>query len=175
MRHDSSPITAICLYRDMSGIIRFCSATSKSQQNSMPQSQNTDDDIEDLDDILLYGDSKKKQQQRQETRSKRRIIGMKPTVANTHFDTDVVDPNAIVPSHWIVLARENGNVYIYSIPEMHLVYMVKKFSHLPNIATDQPYIEDELATEVGDSGGSSLADGFAAKPEEVIVELVYFR
>lgn len=38
-----------------------------------------------------------------ETVSKRRIVGMKLTEQNTHFDTDVIDPNTIVPSHWIAV------------------------------------------------------------------------
>lgn len=38
--------------------------------------------------------------------SKRRIVGTKPTEQNTHFDTDVVDPNTIVPSHWIAVNDE---------------------------------------------------------------------
>lgn len=71
------------------------------------------------------------------------------------------------------IARENGNMYIYSVPELHLVYMVKKISHLPDVATDQPYVEDEpIVAEGGDAMSGTLTDTFAAKPEEVIMELV---
>lgn len=49
--------------------------------------------------------------------------------------------------------------------------MVKKISHLPDIATDQPYVDDEPATGEGIDAMSGT-DTFAAKPEEVIMELV---
>ncbi|VDO44335.1 unnamed protein product [Onchocerca flexuosa] len=172
LRHETSPITSISIYRDMSGIIRFCSAANISQQQ---QSTGTNlqvpeqEDFGDIDDLLLYGDSKKS---KKETVSKRRIVGMKLTEQNTHFDTDVIDPNTIVPSHWIAIARENGNMYIYSVPELHLVYMVKKINHLPDVATDQPYVEDEPAVGEGIDASGTMTDTFAAKPEEVIMELL---
>uniref|UniRef100_A0A158Q7F8 CPSF_A domain-containing protein n=1 Tax=Elaeophora elaphi TaxID=1147741 RepID=A0A158Q7F8_9BILA len=173
LRHEASPITSLSIYRDMSGIIRFCSATNMSQQQQTTGANvqvPEEGDFEDVDDLLLYGDSKKS---KKETVSKRRIVGMKLTEQNTHFDTDVIDPNTIVPSHWIAIARENGNMYIYSIPELHLIYMVKKISHLPDIATDQPYIDDEPAAGEGsDALAGTMTDTFAAKPEEVIMEVL---
>lgn len=64
-------------------------------------------------------------------------------------------------------------MYIYSIPELHLVYMVKKISHLPDVATDQPYVDDEPAIGEGtDIMSGTMTDTFAAKPEEVVMELV---
>lgn len=51
--------------------------------------------------------------------------------------------------------------------------MVKKISHLPDIATDQPYVDDEPFTVEGtDTGSGTMIDTFAAKPEEVIMEVV---
>ncbi|VDK82154.1 unnamed protein product [Litomosoides sigmodontis] len=173
LRHETSPITSLSIYRDMSGIIRFCSTTNMQQQQQMAGANvpvPEQEDFEDVDDFLLYGNSKKF---KKDTVSKRRIIGMKLTEQNTHFDTDVIDPNTIVPSHWIVIARENGNIYIYSIPELHLVYMIKKISHLPDVATDQPYVDDEpVAGEGTDTMSGNIADTFAAKPEEVIMEVL---
>lgn len=71
------------------------------------------------------------------------------------------------------IARENGNVYIHSAPELQLVYMVKKFSHLPDVATDQPYVEDEPSvSENSDILPVTVVDPYAARPEEIIMELV---
>ncbi|KAM3728993.1 putative cleavage and polyadenylation specificity factor subunit [Dirofilaria immitis] len=170
LRHETSPITSLSIYRDMSGIIRFCSAANLSQQQQTTNVQIPEqEDFEDIDDLLLYGDSKKS---RKEMVSKRRIVGMKLIEENTHFDTDVIDPNTIVPSHWIAIARENGNMYIYSIPELHLVYMVKKINHLPDVVVDQPYVEDESIAGEGIDISGTMTDTFAAKPEEVIMELL---
>lgn len=60
LRHETSPITSLSIYRDMSGIIRFCSATNMPQQTTSTNLQVPEqEDFEDVDDLLLYGDSKK--------------------------------------------------------------------------------------------------------------------
>ncbi|KHN80691.1 putative cleavage and polyadenylation specificity factor subunit 1 [Toxocara canis] len=167
--HNHSPVTALCLYRDMSGIIRFCSSSSATLQNATGVQNKKEADLEDFDDIMLYGDSKKKQK---EMRKKRKIVGTRQNVGETpHLETDVIDPNTIVPSHWIVLARENGNLYVYSIPEMQLVYMVKKFNHLPDVAVDEMhFMEDEPV--IASDTVNAMNEALVAKPEEVIVEVL---
>lgn len=51
--------------------------------------------------------------------------------------------------------------------------MIKKISHLPDVATDQPYVDDEPAAGEGtDTVSGNITDTFAAKPEEVIMEVV---
>lgn len=70
------------------------------------------------------------------------------------------------------MARENGNLYIYSIPEMQLVYMVKKLSHLPDVAIDEMnYLGDESVV-ASDIASNTLNEALVAKPEEIIVEVV---
>uniref|UniRef100_A0A0M3K416 CPSF_A domain-containing protein n=1 Tax=Anisakis simplex TaxID=6269 RepID=A0A0M3K416_ANISI len=174
--HNDSPITATCVYRDMSGIIQFCSTSSAIKQSTSSAYNKSEMDLDDFDDLLLYGDSKKKQR---ETRKKRKIVGTRQNLGDTpQLETDVVDPNTVVPSHWIILARENGNLYVYSIPEMQLVYMIKKFNHLPDIATDEMnYAEEEKqhSTVIAPSVETSHAlvnEALVVKPEELIVEVL---
>uniref|UniRef100_A0A9J2PBZ7 Cleavage/polyadenylation specificity factor A subunit C-terminal domain-containing protein n=1 Tax=Ascaris lumbricoides TaxID=6252 RepID=A0A9J2PBZ7_ASCLU len=168
--HNKSPITALCIYRDMSGTIRFCSSSSAASHGANAINTKQHIDIDDFDDMLLYGDSKNKQK---EAKKKRKIVGTRQNPGETpHLETDVVDPNTIVPSHWIVMARENGNLYIYSIPEMQLVYMVKKLSHLPDVAIDEMnYLGDESVV-ASDIASNTLNEALVAKPEEIIVEVL---
>ena len=51
------------------------------------------------------------------------------------------------------------------------MYMVKKFSHLPELAVDFSG-EESAVLETKDLESELSADIFAVKPEEVIVELV---
>lgn len=60
------------------------------------------------------------------------------------LETDVQNPNHVLPTYWLLLTRENGNLYIYSIPEMQLVYMIKKFNSLPEV------LKDDLASAYED-------------------------
>lgn len=58
--HSSSPVTALSLYRDMSGILHFCSASSSTVQTSVSTRFDKQQDFDDFDDLLLYGDSQKR-------------------------------------------------------------------------------------------------------------------
>lgn len=41
-----------------------------------------------------------------EAKKKRKIVGTRQNPGETpHLETDVVDPNTIVPSHWIVVSH----------------------------------------------------------------------
>ncbi|VDN50784.1 unnamed protein product [Dracunculus medinensis] len=167
LRHSHSPITALSLYRDMSGIIRFCSVT-KSSQPSMGVSSLSNEDFDDMDDFLLYGDSIRKQK---ETKVKRRIVGLRQEAPA--LETDIIDPNTIVPSHWIVLARENGNLYIYSIPELQLVYMVRKMCNLQDVVSDELSTGDDNLDN-SELNLNAIGDSFAPKSEEIIMEVLLF-
>uniref|UniRef100_A0A0N5A911 CPSF_A domain-containing protein n=1 Tax=Syphacia muris TaxID=451379 RepID=A0A0N5A911_9BILA len=167
--HSSSPVTALTLYRDMSGILHFCSSSSSTVMNSAGVRFEKQQDFDDFDDLLLYGDSQKKQK---DSKKKRKIVGnrQKPGEA-PKIETDVIDPNTIVPSHWLILVRENGNLYMYSLPELHLVYMIKKLSHLPELATDYTG-EESCAMDTPDLGSDMNTDALAVKPEEIIMEVL---
>ena len=60
MYRGSSPVTALSIYRDMSGIIRFCSASSSTIQTSSASRFEKQQNFDDFDDLLLYGDTQKK-------------------------------------------------------------------------------------------------------------------
>lgn len=47
--------------------------------------------------------------------------GATQRISNLH------DPNTVMPSFWIAVARENGLLEIFSVPDFQLVYVVRKF------------------------------------------------
>lgn len=94
------------------------------------------------------------------------------------LETDVQNPNHVLPTYWLILARENGNLYVYGIPEMHLVYMVKKFNLLPNVLQDDlasafEDVSNEPLVSIAPSASSLyegqqiMMDSVIVKPEEV--------
>lgn len=99
------------------------------------------------------------------------------------LDTDMPDksltairnPNHVVPTYWLFFARENGNLYIYSIPEFQLVYMVKKFNQLHEVLYDDAssaFDDDERymnipMVAIAQTSDSKSSDSIMIKPEEV--------
>jgi len=45
-----------------------------------------------------------------------------PNELNGDFDDEKMAP--VKSSYWLFIARENGNLYIFTLPELCLVYMV---------------------------------------------------
>ena len=58
------------------------------------------------------------------------------------------------------LARENGNLYIYSIPDMQLVYFVKRSNQVPDT------LFDDLTAATEDEG-FVLPSQFATQPQSI--------
>lgn len=202
LKHESSPVTSACIYKDISGLIQFCSATGNDEiiqvgpigrrsttnasdgfsrlkkEEAMEEGHEETDDI----DLFLYGDDEKKEPkkaQAKEKQTKKKIIRVDQEFDDwaPKLDTDVQDPNHILPTYWMLLTRENGNLYIYSVPEIQLVYMVRKFNSLPEILKDDmssAYEDAErnenqlvsIAPSVQDTQIISV-DSIMVKPEDV--------
>uniref|UniRef100_A0A674HMS0 Cleavage and polyadenylation specificity factor subunit 1 n=1 Tax=Taeniopygia guttata TaxID=59729 RepID=A0A674HMS0_TAEGU len=115
-----SRVTALCLYRDLSGMFttesRMCArcplgVSRCAQLCPSPRSGSVDDEEE-----MLYGDSGGSG--RSPPREEPRRAGPP--------ERDPA-PQSPEPSHWCVLARENGHMEIYQVPEWRLVFLVKNF------------------------------------------------
>lgn len=121
---------------------------------------------------------------------KRKIVNLNEEFEDwaPKLETNVMNPQHILPTFWLFLTRENGNLYIYSIPDNSLVYMIKKFNQLSEILHDDESFKigtmDEENT-LGTSGSHTtnvaffnstqsagenakmIADSILVKPEEV--------
>uniref|UniRef100_A0A674GF05 Cleavage/polyadenylation specificity factor A subunit N-terminal domain-containing protein n=1 Tax=Taeniopygia guttata TaxID=59729 RepID=A0A674GF05_TAEGU len=114
-----SRVTALCLYRDLSGMFTTESRAPREEPPPRPHAElcpsprsgSVDDEEE-----MLYGDSGGSG--RSPPREEPRRAGPP--------ERDPA-PQSPEPSHWCVLARENGHMEIYQVPEWRLVFLVKNF------------------------------------------------
>lgn len=103
------------------------------------------------------------------------INGDAGKVSEDVLGCDVANPKEVEPSYLMLLARENGNFYIYSIPDLQLVYRVKKLHDLPELLintpmTDADYEEQESTTTQQHDFFSKLMN-FGTKAEDIIMEI----
>lgn len=106
-------VTCISLYRDDSGI--FCGQTFSSSSTQ----EEFDHDIDMLDEeVFLYGNHKNEKMQ------------IKPTASNKS-------------SHWLITHQRNGDLTIYSLPDLELKFKSPGFGNghhvLYNILGDESY------------------------------------
>lgn len=117
---------------------------------------------------------------------KRKIVNLNEEFEDwaPKLETNVVNPQHILPTFWLFLTRENGNMYIYSIPDNSLVYMVKKFNQLPEILNDDESFKHGVgeeenthstnvtflnSTQSSGENAKMLVDSILVRPEEVII------
>lgn len=116
---------------------------------------------------------------------KRKIVNLNEEFEDwaPKLETNVINPQHILLTFWLFLTRENGNMYIYSIPDNSLVYMVKKFNQVPEILHDDESLkhgvgEEENAaystnmsflnsTQSSGDNAKMVADLIVVRPEEV--------
>uniref|UniRef100_A0A914IGJ2 Cleavage and polyadenylation specificity factor subunit 1 n=1 Tax=Globodera rostochiensis TaxID=31243 RepID=A0A914IGJ2_GLORO len=241
LRHAKSPITAICMYRDESGLMELCvdneeeEAMDQQQPDNVLQplalntrlfaSRSTDQDSIDgmkqqqeasavessiygLNvDAFLYGDDDV-----DEKSASVHHPPLLPCTGNILPSTSgstsnlnngpahdsstcfgVQPPDRVKPTYWLFFARENGNLYVYSVPELRLCFIVKKLSHAHEVlyGDAQTLLEDDhrpaqhaflmntpvilpqvQSTETARViAGGAGAESMMLKPEEVIFEL----
>ncbi|CAK5046648.1 unnamed protein product [Meloidogyne enterolobii] len=185
LKHEKSPITAISLYKDCSGLIQYSDnkkiieqeeSSSANEKLLFPKSNSLDSSLiknemdEDLatkeqlneeDDIdaFLYGVTEKERNktEHQNEPQKQKIEAQKQqqkiswlTISNeisinANTDEFVERPSKIIPTFWLFFTRENGNLYIYNLPNLQLVYVVRKFCQSHDVLYDdvQSAIDDE--------------------------------
>ncbi|KAH8019544.1 hypothetical protein HPB51_019971 [Rhipicephalus microplus] len=121
-------ILSVCVYKDMSGL--FTTRNEEQDEPAKPQkplpppkesvdmSSNgvLDDDDEDE---LLYGESEENPIQKEPVRMTSKEA---PSDAKSMFEI-----KEVAPTYWLFVARENGVLEIYSLPEYKLCFLVKNF------------------------------------------------
>ncbi|XP_014118419.1 PREDICTED: cleavage and polyadenylation specificity factor subunit 1-like, partial [Pseudopodoces humilis] len=128
-----SRVTALCLYRDLSGMFTTESRAPREEPPPRPHAeaetliQDLSDSVDDEEE-MLYGDSGGS------GRSPPREEPRRP--GPPERETTALSPE---PSHWCVLARENGNMEIYQLPEWRLVFLVKSFPVGQRVLVDSSF------------------------------------
>uniref|UniRef100_A0A8C3UBU7 Cleavage and polyadenylation specificity factor subunit 1 n=1 Tax=Catharus ustulatus TaxID=91951 RepID=A0A8C3UBU7_CATUS len=124
-----SRVTALCLYRDVSGM--FTTESRAPREEPPPRGdalRGLGGDSVDDEEEMLYGDSGGS------GRSPPKEEPRRPGPP----ERDPA-PHSPEPSHWCVLARENGNMEIYQVPEWRLVFLVKNFPVGQRVLVDSSF------------------------------------
>ena len=139
-------ITNVCLYKDVSGLFTTESDAFTSQEgesNSSPLKESKESFSEsvitpnkliastvDEEDELLYGDSTVEDIATHESSSSKREV----TDDGTKCNLKVVARKQA--TYWLFVARENGVLEVYSVPDYKLCYYIKNFPMTPKVISD---------------------------------------
>ncbi|KAI6233639.1 hypothetical protein M3Y99_00877900 [Aphelenchoides fujianensis] len=164
---DKSTITAVCVYKDVSGLFKMSSLNDEAEvlrERPLEIKQEFPNCPADRRDGDRRGG-------RDAVRG-RRFEAEKQTKARKE---GVLDSDIVSPTHWIVIARESGHMYIYS-EDLELVYCVKKGNNLAEVLAHTPLETINIEDAFGEQGDEPADVG--AKPDtttiredEVIVDL----
>ncbi|KAI6235977.1 hypothetical protein M3Y95_00108700 [Aphelenchoides besseyi] len=176
---DRSSITAVCVYKDVSGLIKLSSSgdhfnESRPQlpqiKQEFPSMQPEEVEMDEVD-MMLYGDVEKEKQPTivEDVSPLQEIENPKDS------DVGVSNPDLILPTNWILVTRESGHLYIYN-EALEIVYCVKKFNNLPEILKHNPIetlnADDTFADQTIDQlENSSKPETVTVKDEEIVTEL----
>ncbi|XP_066599377.1 cleavage and polyadenylation specificity factor subunit 1 [Prorops nasuta] len=114
-------IEAVCAYRDVSGI--FTTQLPESvEEDASEKEHNVEEPLVtniDNEDDLLYGDAPAFQ------------MPMPPQVKATETIKKVPwwqkHLQEVKPTYWLLVYRESGTLEIYSLPDLHLSYLIRNF------------------------------------------------
>lgn len=179
-------VTAMSVYKDMSGLMMRESlggGRKKRREERMKKEQpkggegDMKEEEEDPDDAILYGGSRTSKKKDDDHSSsifsrKRRRVMVAASVMGGE-ESDAIDPNTMVPTHWIVVAKRDGKMAIYELPNMSLVYQVHRFGLMPCVLSDTTAIDDEKERKEMNAASKSVNDDLdtTVKIEERVVEL----
>ena len=151
-------ITNVCLYKDVSGLFTTQSDTVSSGENeSVRNEESTIHEsvtpsklisTVDEEDELLYGDSTVEDVVAHGLVSSSLVsssLVSSSLVSSSLVSRKVVDEESKCSiksvarnqaTYWLFLARENGVVEVYSVPEYRLCYYIKNFPMTPKVVSD---------------------------------------
>uniref|UniRef100_A0A1I8AI22 CPSF_A domain-containing protein n=1 Tax=Steinernema glaseri TaxID=37863 RepID=A0A1I8AI22_9BILA len=173
-------ITALCLYRDMSGFAQFCKKNpnkpdekwaepSTSEKPEKVEKDTVEDEFED-DFDLLYATKKEESEAIAQPAYRAKRHGFKDE--NLPTGAFVQNPDFIEPKYFLFVASETSNVQVYLLPSMQLVFNSQKLCNLPNVlkhknAGRTTYEDAIIGIDYGEN-----RDAQGGRPEDAIVELV---
>ncbi|XP_030820958.1 cleavage and polyadenylation specificity factor subunit 1, partial [Camarhynchus parvulus] len=135
-----SRVTALCLYRDLSGMFT-------TGQCCPHGSVDDEEEILSGDWGLLVARVEEEEMLQAAPLTMRRRCSMGTRGGRQAFRRERrggrrpsrEPPLSPDPSHWCVLARENGNMEIYQVPEWRLVFLVKNFPVGQRVLVDSSF------------------------------------
>ncbi|KAK6009166.1 CPSF A subunit region [Ostertagia ostertagi] len=191
--HHRAPLTALSIYRDMSGLMIFSDGAddfyerrfTKPKKKAVSRRGTADSIDIDLygeevvthmpstvvdEDELLYGDTGSNK--KDEGVRKRKRMAEVTSVTTGGEESDAIDPNTVEPTYWLILARDSGKVVIHSLPDMRVVYQFLKFGLMPELVTDLMPDEEEKDRKEQEARAEQFENSSVQfRPNERIVEI----
>ncbi|KAK3924905.1 Cleavage and polyadenylation specificity factor subunit 1 [Frankliniella fusca] len=144
-------VTALCTYRDVSGLLTFSlpeDDNTVTQEETAQKVETAKNEVDDEDE-LLYGDTDPT------------TLFTMPNPVETQSSTSKKSVpwwhklmQRVEPSFWLFLIRENGLMEIYSLPEFKLSYIVRGLGQGLRVLTDSLEATPTPVAQ-GDSGLST--------------------
>ncbi|CAJ0599672.1 unnamed protein product [Cylicocyclus nassatus] len=192
--HHRAPLTALSIYRDMSGLM-VCSQDDaniaegrKASRLRKAAARRTLVDSIDIDlygdeglptsnavvdeDELLYGEPAGNKKD-ENVRKRKRIVDIS-SVATGCEESDAIDPNTVEPTYWLVLARDSGKAVLSTGYENSLSgrAFFLKFGLMPEIVTDLMPEEEEKDKKEQEARAEQFENSsIQFRPNERVVEL----
>ena len=116
-----SPMLAVSLYRDTSGLLTTANRLARGRQRLTHRQQELDEE-----DELLYGGGGKG---RTEPGEEPRRGGRTEEAWRRHLEP-------VPPTYLLVTVRAKGNFELYSLPDFTLCFLAPDFPHLPDVLAD---------------------------------------
>ncbi|CAD6192787.1 unnamed protein product [Caenorhabditis auriculariae] len=146
----NTTLTSISIYSDATGLMMCSTSKSVAEAEEEPENKEADTTLYgDDDDFLLYGEpttSSKTSTNQKDTSRKRKRLGHNVVYSSRGGEqSDAIDPTKSFANvtFWLVLVHENGRLVIHSLPDMTVVYQIRKFFSVPEVLNDTSVEEEE--------------------------------
>uniref|UniRef100_A0A158P6D2 CPSF_A domain-containing protein n=1 Tax=Angiostrongylus cantonensis TaxID=6313 RepID=A0A158P6D2_ANGCA len=137
--HHRAPLTALSIYRDMSGLMIFSEGGDESALNERKFSKPKKvSHLANASVYVVHCDLNSDDGVR-----KRKRMAEITSITTGGEESDAIDPNTVEPTYWLILARDSGKIVVHSLPDMAIVYQFLKFGLMPEQITDLMPDEEE--------------------------------
>lgn len=128
-------IVTLCAYRDVSGLFSTYIAEEepeiKTEKDKIEEAMKKEVDDEDE---MLYGESDTPLFEKTTAQEKQNHLGGTAAEKDTLWWKKYLQE--VKPSYWVFIARENGNLEIYTLPDFRLSYAVRNFGQGLRVLSD---------------------------------------
>lgn len=126
-----SPMLAVSLYRDTSGLLTTANRLARGRQRLTHRQQSAArlQELDEEDELLYGGGGKERTEPGGFGEEPRRGGGGAEEAWRRHLEP-------VPPTYWLVTVRANGNFELYSLPDFTLRFLAPDFPHLPDVLAD---------------------------------------
>ncbi|TMS37470.1 hypothetical protein L596_004394 [Steinernema carpocapsae] len=181
-------ITALCIYRDISGLTHFCKPSSGEPQSSgiaanyssvesaepcsSPEHEEPPAEVDEDDFDFLYATKPEEPvpDASAQAAAKNKKHAFKDE--NLPLGAFVRNPDSIEPKHFLFVTTETSSLQIYLLPSLEIVFNSQKLSNQPNVLKHKNSKRDAYEDAVIGNDYAEMKETQGGRPEDLVVELV---